>query len=100
MVIAGAMIVASLLPVAWLAAQPRGTAEVAAIFPPWASHERAIVAVAAAGGLVVRRGAFDAILVVHGQDAHFVNRLYAAGAWAVIDPTAFGGCLAGVRGEN
>lgn len=84
---------ASLLAVAWLEAQPRGSAEVAAIFPPWASREGVIIAVAAAGGLLVRRGAFDTILVVHGRDAGLVGRLYAAGAWAVIDPVAFGGCL-------
>lgn len=91
---------ASLLAVAWLEAQPRGSAEVAAIFPPWASREGVIIAVAAAGGFVVRRGAFDTILVVHGRDVGLVERLYAKGAWAVIDPTAFGGCLASARGEN
>ncbi len=99
-VAAGAMMLASLLSVAWFAAQPRGSAEVAAIFPPWTSREHAVLAVAAAGGLVVRRGAFDSILVARGSDAGFVDRLFAAGAWAVIDPMALGGCLAQARGDD
>jgi hypothetical protein len=70
-----------------------GAAEVAAIFPPWIAPERALAQIAGAGGLVVRQGAFDSIVVVHGEEAGLVDRLYAAGAWAVIDPVAFGGCL-------
>ncbi len=87
------MSLASLVPLAWLEARPRGFAEVAAIFPPWTHPERAFAGAIAAGGLIVRTGAFDWILVVHGEDAGIVARLYAAGAWAVIDPVAFGGCL-------
>jgi hypothetical protein len=94
------MMLATVFALAWLEARPRGSAEVAAIFPPWRSREHAILAVAAVGGLVVRQGAFDTILVARGPDAAFVDRLYAAGAWAVIDPMAFGGCLAGVRRGN
>jgi len=86
--------VASVLPLAWLQARPRGFAEVAAIFPPWTGRERAFAAVVAAGAVVVREGARDWILVVHGEDPGVIGRLYAAGAWAVIDPVAFGGCLA------
>ena len=92
-VIAVLLSVASAAPVIWLAARPRDDAEVAAIFPPWVGRERAFVEAAAAGGRVVRQGRRDWILVVHGDDAGLVDRLYAAGAWAVIDPVAFGGCL-------
>ena len=91
--------VASVVPVVWLEALPRGGDEVAAIFPPWIGRERAF-AEAAAAGLVVRRGARDWILVVHGDDAGLVDRLHAAGAWAVVDPVAFGGCLARSSGGN
>jgi hypothetical protein len=78
-----------------LQAQPRDGTRVAAIFPPWTSAEHAFAAVAQAGGRIVRPGLIDSILVVQGDDANLPARLYAAGAWAVIDPAAWGGCLAG-----
>lgn len=88
------MALASLVAMAWLQSRPQpGAAEVAAIFPPWVEPERAFARAVAAGGMVVRQGALDTILVVHGEDAGLIDRLYAAGAWAVIDPVAFGGCL-------
>jgi hypothetical protein len=88
------MALASFAAMAWLQSRPQpGAAEVAAIFPPWIASEGAFVRVAKAGGLVVRLGAFDSIFVVHGEEPGLVDRLYAAGAWAVIDPVAFGGCL-------
>jgi hypothetical protein len=86
---------ASVLSVAALEAQPRDRTRVAAIFPPWTSAAHAMARVAQAGGRVVRPGLIDAIVVAQGDDADFAGRLYAAGAWAVIDPTAWGGCLAG-----
>ena len=84
----------SVIAMAALEAQPRDRTQVAAIFAPWTSGERAITQVAQAGGLVVRRGVIDAIVVVQGDDPALIDRLYAAGAWAVIDPNAWGGCLA------
>jgi hypothetical protein len=78
-----------------LEAQPRDRMRVAAIFPPWTSAEHAMAQVARAGGRIVRSGAIDAIVVAQGADADFADRLYAAGAWAVVDPAAWGGCLAG-----
>ena len=87
------MIVVSVLPILWIEAQPRGGAEVAAVFAPWATRESAFAQAMAAGGTVVREGTIDTILIVHGSDPGLIGRLYAAGAWAVIDPVAFGGCL-------
>ena len=78
---------------AWLQAQPRTGNDVAAVFPPWTTAEAALAEVAEADGLVVRRGILASILVVHGERPDLVRRLYAAGAWAVIDPVALGGCL-------
>jgi hypothetical protein len=78
-----------------LQAQPRDRTRVAAIFPPWTSAEHAIVRAAQAGGRIVRPGLIDSIVVVQGDDADLADRLYAAGAWAVVDPAAWGGCLAG-----
>lgn len=92
------MVVLSVVPVIWLAAQPRDGADVAAVFAPWTSRESAFARVVAAGGRVVRQGTLDTILVVHGGNPGLIGRLYAAGAWAVIDPVAFGGCL--VKGSN
>lgn len=94
-IIAATLAVVSMVAMAALEVQPRPAADVAAIFPPWMARDAAFARVAAAGGLVVRQGALDTILVVHGGDPALVHRLYAAGAWAVIDPVAFGGCLAG-----
>jgi hypothetical protein len=85
---------ASVVSMAALEAQPRDRMRVAAIFPPWTSAERAMAQVAQAGGRIVRTGAIDAIVVVQGDDTDFADRLYAAGAWAVVDPAAWGGCLA------
>ena len=95
---AAGMVVLSLMPVVWIAAKPRNGADVAAIFAPWTTRESAFARVVAAGGMVVRQGTLDTILVVHGGNPGLIGRLYAAGAWAVIDPVAFGGCL--VKGSN
>jgi hypothetical protein len=92
---AAVLTAASVLCVAALQAQPRDRTRVAAIFPPWTSAGRAIARVAQAGGRVVRPGLIDSIVVVQGDDAGLSERLYAAGAWAVVDPAAWGGCLAG-----
>jgi len=76
-------------------AQPRDRTRVAAIFPPWTSARNAMSRVAQAGGHIVRAGLIDAVVVVQGDDADLPDRLYAAGAWAVVDPAAWGGCLVG-----
>jgi hypothetical protein len=78
-----------------LQSAPRDRTRVAAIFAPWTSAAQAIGRVAQAGGLVVRPGLIEAIVVVQGDDADLADRLHAAGAWAVVDPAAWGGCLAG-----
>lgn len=83
----------SVVPIIWIEARPREGADVAAIFAPWATREGAFARAIAAGGVVVRQGTIDTILVVHGGNPGLVDRLYAVGAWAVIDPVAFGGCL-------
>jgi hypothetical protein len=85
----------SVTAMATLQAHPRDGTQVAAVFSPWMDAEHAFARVAQAGGLVVRRGIIDAIVVVHSDDPGLIARLYAAGAWAVIDPATLGGCLAG-----
>jgi hypothetical protein len=93
MAVAVGIIVLSVVPIIWVEARPRDGADVAAIFAPWATREGAFARALAAGGVVVRQGTIGTILVVHGGNPGLVDRLYAAGAWAVIDPVAFGGCL-------
>jgi hypothetical protein len=98
LIVVAALAVASVLAMAALQAQPRDGTQVAAVFPPWTSDGGAIARVAQAGGLVVRRGIVDAIVVVQSDQPGLIARLYAAGAWLVIDPATLGGCLAG-RGD-
>jgi hypothetical protein len=90
--------VVGVLPIAWVEARPRDDRQVAAIFAPWAGHDAAFLRAATAGGRVVREGILDNILVVRAERPGLIGRLYAAGAWIVIDPVAFGGCL--VKGSS
>jgi ABC-type nitrate/sulfonate/bicarbonate transport system substrate-binding protein len=92
--------VVSLVAMAALQAQPRDDTQVAAVFSPWTSGEHALARIAQARGLVVRRGIIDAIVVVQSDEPGLIDRLYAAGAWAVIDPAVFGGCLSGQAGPT
>ena len=94
-VLAASIGLASLAPLGWLQARPQEPTEVAAVFAPWIGAQSAFFRVLDAGGLVVRQGLLDSILVVRGTDAGLIERLYAAGAVMVIDPRAFGGCLVG-----
>jgi hypothetical protein len=68
-------------------------AAVAAVFPPWWSAERSFAAAASTGGAVVRTGAWSNILVVKPGEADLSDRLYAAGAWLLLDPLALDACL-------
>jgi hypothetical protein len=86
---------ASVLAMAALQAYPRDGTQVAAWFAPWTGGGEVMVRVAEADGLVVRRGLFDSIVVVRSDAPGLIHRLYGAGAWLVIDPDVFGGCLAG-----
>jgi hypothetical protein len=90
-----AMILLSALPLLWLETRPRDVRNVAVLFAPWISGDAALARVVAAGGVVVRPGAWRSILVAKSDAGDLPKRLYAAGAWAVIDPAALGGCLSG-----
>jgi hypothetical protein len=91
--VAAALILASVLPIAWLEARPRNDRDVAVMFAPWTTRGAVLARVTIAEGFIVREGIIDSIVVVHGGGAGLIDRLYAAGAWAVVDPVAFGGCL-------
>jgi len=87
------LMAASTVALAGLEARPREGSDVAAIFPPWVTGVGAFARVAQAGGSVVRPGALDTILVAHSDAPGFAERLQTVGAWLVVDPIAFGGCL-------
>jgi hypothetical protein len=90
-----ALLLVSFLGTAWLGLRPSGAAgePVAAVFPPWWSAERAFVAASAAGGAVVREGAWSNILVVSSAERDFPDRLHVAGAWLLLNPKALDACL-------
>jgi hypothetical protein len=89
------LLLASALGSAWLELRPTATvgAPVAAIFPPWWNAERSFTAAASAGGAIVRTGTWSNILVVTAADGGLFNRLRAAGAWLLVNPTALDGCF-------
>jgi hypothetical protein len=72
-------------------AMPRSNV-VAVVGPAQAAPAAMAVLVARAGGSLVRAGGFDNIVVATFEEPGFIGRLYAAGAWAVLDPIVAGGC--------
>lgn len=69
----------------------------AIVFPGSVSADEGLRIVVAAGGLPIRpeRSAiFDQLVwVAAADDPDFFRRVRALGAWFVVNPTAFGGCL-------
>lgn len=69
---------------------------VAVVFPPWSGRHANWAAAFAAEGVVVDERLGGTVLVVQpGPDrdpAGFTGRILHAGAWAVVNPLAFGGC--------
>jgi hypothetical protein len=66
---------------------------IAAIYAPGTAEEAAFAAVTAAGGLPIRNGGFDNIVVARADDPGFAGRLVANGAWLVVDAVTLGACL-------
>ena len=97
-----ALTLTSLLLVGVFALLPQQGTVVAVVFAPWGSPTDALKRVAAADGLVLREGAFGNILVTRSDSPDFIDRLYRAGAWAVLNPVAFSGCWSptGIGGEE
>ena len=63
------------------------------VFSPGLSSEEGIRRVVAAGGLPIDVGAFDNIMVAWAESPTFQSRIEDEGAWLVVDPRGFGGCL-------
>jgi len=90
------LLVVSFVGLAWLDMRPHdGPGPLAAAFPPWWSATEIYRAAATAEVAVVRMGGWSALLIVQAADPGAPGRLRAAGAWAVLDGRAFGGCAAG-----
>lgn len=66
--------------VAVVGAPGRGSAEMAAL-------------VARAGGLILRPGGLPNVIVAVSPEPGFASRLYAEGAWLVLDPLVADGCF-------
>lgn len=70
---------------------------VAIIFPQGTGDDTAFAAIIAAGGQPIRKGRSrvmdGTIWVALGDSPDFPGRVRAAGAWLVVNPYAFGGCL-------
>ncbi len=96
----------ALMATAPLAFAPRPGGPVAAVFPPWWDARRSFEATALAQAVMVRAGAWPAVVVAAdalpggdgppGAGAARVpglgERLRAAGAWLILDPRSLGGC--------
>ena len=82
---------ASMLAAGSISLQPAASGPVAAVFPPWWDGTRALLAAAPAGA-VVRFGALPCIVVVVPENTAQRAQLWRDGAWALVNPAAFGGC--------
>jgi hypothetical protein len=49
--------------------------------------------VGAAGGALMDAGSLPNVVIAHSDDPAFVDALYRAGAWLVLDPVLLRGCL-------
>jgi hypothetical protein len=85
--------VGALLVCALFELQPVPGGPVAAVFPLWWNGTRAVLAAAPAGA-VIRFGALPSIVILQPLPGGGA-RLRRAGAWALLNPAALGGCTAG-----
>ena len=88
----------ALMSIAWLDLfQISPDRPAAVVFPSSVSPDDGLRIVVAAGGLPIRseRSAiFDQLIwVAAADDPAFFQRVRRLGAWFVVNPTAFGGCL-------
>ena len=76
----GAVLATVVLPIGVMAVP---TSETVAVIGPPGQDTAAIVA--RAGGTILRLGGWNNVLVVRAGSTDFVSRLYASGAWLVLD---------------
>lgn len=68
-----------------LAGQPVEGQPVMALFPPGSGEARMIDAIASSGGAVLALSSSRPLAVSTSETADYAGRLYAAGAWLVLD---------------
>lgn len=88
-----AFLALSTLIVAGLAAEPRRTDRMAAVFSPWKSPA-AVFAAASRAGAIDAAGGFSNVLIVRSDQPGLAARLRKAGAWALIDADLARACNA------
>lgn len=67
---------------------------VAVMFAPWTTASDSLSRATASGGRFVRFGGLPFIAVVMPPDAGYADRLFAHGAWLVMDPKLIAACAA------
>ena len=72
---------------------PRDDTRVAVVAAPWSGLAGASHIIDAADGRILSIGRLPWIVVTDRGDQAFIDRLYSAGAWAVLDARAAQGCL-------
>jgi hypothetical protein len=90
-IVAGCLIGASLLACLAVGLAPKDENMVAAIISPGGGFADATRLAEAADAQIVRQGAFPWVWVFASDRPNLPERLYAQGAWLVLDPL-FGGC--------
>ena len=83
--------IGSLVGVAAMTLQRSGPGPMAALFPPWWSAARSVLAAAGAGS-ILSAGALPFVVMIAPEDTGSYDRLREAGAWAILDPQRLTGC--------
>jgi hypothetical protein len=83
---------ASLVALAVTALAPAEGQPVAVFFPPGTTAENALLRTAAAGGLIIRDGAWEGAVVARSDEPGFAAALYRQGAWLVLSAAGVAGC--------
>lgn len=86
----GILVVVSIQPDGF---QDDGVHEYAVVFKPGTNHYKVIDKVLKSGGVPVRSGAFDFILIAASEDEAFLEYVKTQGAIFVFSPFVKGGCF-------
>lgn len=76
-----------------LAGQPVEGQPVVALFPPGSGESRMIAAIAASGGAILALSSSRPVAVSTAETADYAGKLYAAGAWLVLDASLAKLCM-------
>jgi hypothetical protein len=91
---ATALLLFSILGAFMIGVAPRaGQTQLAVVAAPWKSLVQTAEMIGAAGGVVVDAGGLPNVIIAQSDAAGFVDALYRAGAWLVLDPILLRGCL-------